>query len=154
MPPPLPTFSLQPRGPRSAAARQRPWTRAEIASLKGTYGSHTDEELAERFGRSVRQVRALAAELRLGKDKAFLYSLVGPRATHMPRWEAADVRLLRRWYATRSNLEIARALGRSVTSVVSKARLLGLRKSARRLRDMGRQNVSVRYAERAPLLGT
>lgn len=154
MPPPLPTFLIRPRGPRSAAAGQRAWTRAEVASLKGAYGSHTDEELAERFGRSVQQVRALAAELRLGKDKAFLYSLVGARATRMPRWEAADVRVLRRWYATRSNLEIARTLGRSVTSVVSKARLLGLRKSARRLRDMGRQNVSVRYAERALLLGT
>ena len=44
-----------------------------------------------------------------------------------------------------SNLELARTLGRSVKSVVSKAHNLGLKKDRERLRQMGRENVRLRY---------
>jgi len=45
-----------------------------------------------------------------------------------------------------AGVELARRLGRSVKSVVSKAHNLGMKKSDDRLREMGRENVSVRYA--------
>lgn len=125
---------------------QESWSRVEIALFKGIHGTHTDEELARFFGRSLENVQTLARELRLAKDKAWLKQQHGPRATRMPRWKRSEIRLLKEQYATRANLELARELSRSVASVVSKARLLGLKKSARRLRDMGRENVSVRYS--------
>lgn len=122
------------------------WTRTDIASLKSSYGTHTDEELALRFGRTVEEIRALAQELRLSKDKAFVKRLRGKGATRMPRWREAEIELLRDLYPTRKNLDLARQLGRSAASVVTKAHYLKLKKSDQRLREMGRENVSVRYA--------
>ena len=55
--------------------------------------------------------------------------------------------ILRRDYPVKSNLELARDLGRSVKSVVSKAHHMGLKKSSERLRNMGRENVSLRYQD-------
>ena len=78
----------------------------------------------------------------------FLRKLQGEAATKMPRWTQEELDLLKREYATQSNLEIAQRLGRSVKSVVSKAHHLGLKKSTERLRDMGRENVSLRYQDR------
>jgi len=132
-------------GSGSADRLQETWSRAEIALFKGIHGTHTDEDLARFFGRSLENVLELARELRLAKDKAWRKQLTGPRSTRMPRWTSAEVRQLRSQYATRANVELARELGRTVASVVSKARLMKLKKSARRLSDMGRENVSVRY---------
>jgi hypothetical protein len=63
----------------------------------------------------------------------------------MPRWDSEAIEKLRQIYPTTPNLEIARQLQRSVKSVVSKAHNLGLKKEAERLREMGRENVSLRY---------
>jgi len=60
------------------------------------------------------------------------------------------VEVLRRLYRTHSNADIAAELGRKVSSVVFKAHRLGLAKGIRRLREMGRENISLRWhAERA-----
>jgi hypothetical protein len=67
----------------------------------------------------------------------------------MPRWDAAAIEKLRQLYPTTPNLELARVLERSVKSVVSKAHNLGLKKEAERLREMGRENVSLRYQRSA-----
>ena len=66
----------------------------------------------------------------------------------MPHWDAAEVKTLKRMYAMSSNLVIARELQRSIKSVVSKAHHLHLRKTPQRLREMGRENVRVRYREK------
>jgi hypothetical protein len=121
------------------------WDRAEIAEFKRIYGTRTDEDLSRIFGRSEAEIRRLAQEHVLSKDKAFLRKLRGEPASRMPRWRAEELELLRKNYAIEPNLEIARRLGRSVKSVVSKANLLGLKKSKDRLREMGRENVSARY---------
>jgi len=71
--------------------------------------------------------------------------LRGGPGTRMPRWRMEELEFLQEVYATLPNLEIARRLGRSVKSVVSKAHQLSLEKSADRLREMGRENVSARY---------
>ena len=81
----------------------------------------------------------------MAKDKTFIRMLNGEGSTRMPRWAAEELEALKRDYARRSNLEIARRLGRSVKSIVSKAHHLRLKKSFERLRDMGRKNVSLRH---------
>jgi len=125
--------------------RSGAWTREEVVELKRIYGSRIDEDLSRVFGRSVSEVQRLAAELGLAKDKAFLRRLHGEPATRMPRWKAEELEVLKRCYAGESNLEIARRLGRSVKSVVSKAHHLGLEKSPARLSKMGCENVAGRY---------
>ncbi|NOT30685.1 MAG: hypothetical protein HOP15_09595 [Planctomycetes bacterium] len=121
------------------------WTRAEIVDFKHIYGTRTDEDLARIFGRSVEEIRRCSREHRLSKDKAFLRKLRGKPSTRMPRWKPEELDILSEGYQVQSNLELARRLGRSVKSVLSKAHQLGLKKSSERLREMGRVNVSVRY---------
>jgi len=128
--------------------RGGPWIREEVAEFKRIYGTRTDEDLSKIFGRPEEEVRKFATKLALAKDKAFLRKLQGESSTKMPRWSRKELELLERDYPTKSNLDIARDLGRSVKSVVSKAHHLGLKKSTERLRDMGRENVSLRYRDR------
>jgi hypothetical protein len=118
--------------------------RAQLADFKRLYGTHADGELAQHFGLELRAVRALAMDLALGKDKGFSRGQPDAPPTRMPRWTQPDLERLRRLYPTSSNVELARLLMRSVKSVVSKAHLLGLRKSAERLVVMGRENVALR----------
>jgi hypothetical protein len=63
-----------------------------------------------------------------------------------PRWTREEVSLLRRMYRTHCNAEIAGVLGRKVSSVVFKGHRLGLSKGARRLKEMGQENISHRWA--------
>jgi hypothetical protein len=62
-----------------------------------------------------------------------------------PRWTKEEVALLKRLYRTHSNAEIAEILGRKVSSVVFKGHRLGLAKGARRLKEMGRENIARRW---------
>jgi len=84
------------------------------------------------------EIVAKARELCLAKDKRMV------AGTRMPRWSSAEVARLRQLYPDHSNLEIARTLGRSVTSIANKAHQLGLCKSPATLRTMGRRNVGLR----------
>lgn len=135
------------RSPRSGR-----WTQGELADLKRFYGSRRDEDLVPILGRSVAAIRRQAKVLQLAKDKGFLRRLEGKPATRMPRWSPDEIKQLAKLYAELPNLEVARRLGRSVKSVVSKAHELELRKSDERLRDMGRENVALRE-DRAPSRG-
>lgn len=121
------------------------WTRAEIAEFKRVFGRRTDEDLSRIFGRTVEEIRRLAEEHRLSKDKAFVRKLMGESSTKMPRWKPDELVILREDYPSRSNLAIALRLGRSVKSVVSKAHHLRLRKTSERRREIGRENVAMRY---------
>jgi hypothetical protein len=62
-----------------------------------------------------------------------------------PRWTREEVSLLKRLYRTHSNAEIAQILGRKVSSVVFKGHRLGLSKGARRLKEMGQENIRRRW---------
>ena len=62
-----------------------------------------------------------------------------------PRWTKEEVSLLKRLYRIHSNAEIAGILGRKVSSVVFKGHRLGLAKGARRLKEMGRENIRRRW---------
>ena len=122
------------------------WGRDDVAEFKRIYGTRTDEDLVLIFGRSLVEIDALSKKLHLAKDKAFLRARQVERGiTKMPRWQSSELEVLREMYPVRPNLEIAERLNRSVKSVVSKAHNLGLRKNSDRLREMGRQNVGLRY---------
>lgn len=124
------------------------WTQDEISELKRLYGTRTDDALALIFGRTQESVAEQAQELRLAKDKAFLRRAKGETvATRMPRWRPDELEQLAELYPAHSNLEIAQKLNRSVKSVVSKAHHLGIKKDPSRLREMGRENVSMRYGK-------
>ncbi|MCP3917188.1 MAG: hypothetical protein GY711_16690 [bacterium] len=123
-----------------------PWDPVEVAEFKRLYGSRSDEDLALVFGRSLQSIQEEAHQLCIAKDKAFLRKARGgKRASRMPRWREDELAVLRDMYAASSNLAIAKRLSRSVKSVVSKAHSLGLKKDPKRLREMGRENVSYRY---------
>lgn len=62
-----------------------------------------------------------------------------------PRWTREEIAILKRLYRTHSNAEIAGVLGRKVSSVVFKGHRLGLSKGARRLKEMGRENIRLRW---------
>jgi DNA-binding CsgD family transcriptional regulator len=68
-----------------------------------------------------------------------------PPARKRPRWTKEEIATLRKLYRTRSNREIARRLGRSVSSIVFKGYRLGLSKGIRRLKEMGRENINKRW---------
>jgi hypothetical protein len=121
------------------------WTRDETLRFKRIYGTRSDEDLGAIFGRQVEEVARHATKLCLAKDKAFLRRLNGNGATRMPRWGTEELAYLRESYPVTSNIEIAKHLRRSVKSVISKAHHIGLKKAAERLREMGRENVSLRY---------
>ena len=123
-----------------------PLSANERVRFKRLYGTRADEDLAIVFGRKVEVVEQEARTMCLSKDKAFLKRKAGGAAsTKMPRWTAEELDLLEKMYPTSSNLDIAQALGRSAKSVVSKAHNLRLKKDEARLREMGRENVQVRY---------
>lgn len=65
-----------------------------------------------------------------------------------PRWESDEVQFLIDAYPDAPNAEIARVIGRRVSSIVFKAHRLGLCKSAERLRQMGQENISKRWGKR------
>jgi hypothetical protein len=71
-----------------------------------------------------------------------------PPSHKRPRWTREEVTTLKSLYRTRSNAEIARVLGRSVSSIVFKGYRLGLSKGIRRLKEMGRENINKRWHSR------
>jgi hypothetical protein len=128
-----------------ARVRRGPWSRAERQQLKELFGTRSDEDLEVCCSRARDDIAAMAAQLCLAKDKRF----AARHGARMPRWTAVEVQHLRAVYADRDNLEVARLVGRTVTSVANKAYQLGLRKSPALLTDLGRSNVAVRYREDA-----
>ena len=126
--------------------KSRPWTPSDIQVLKRLYGTRTTQDLLLILGRPESEIESKAAEVCLAKDKGFQRRRGEGTSIKMPRWTPEHVDTLRRLYPDSPNLEIARILNRSVKSVVSKAHDLSLKKSERRLRSMGRENVEVRYS--------
>lgn len=126
-----------------AVAQSHPLRAADEEDFKRCYSSVLDRDLVIVFGVVEARIAEAASRLQLRKNKG-LMAQFGVR-TVMPRWAAAELAILRVDYATCSNISIARKLGRSVKSVVSKAHHLGLQKSPERLREMGAQNVRRRY---------
>tara|TARA_R110000851_G_scaffold120002_1_gene248067 strand:- start:8542 stop:8913 length:372 start_codon:yes stop_codon:yes gene_type:complete len=114
------------------------WTPDEVLHLQRSYGSTDTAAIARKIGRTEEEVDAKAASMSLSRDKTKFAGQV------MPRWSSAEVQTIREMYPASANLTIAKALGRSVRSVVSMAHKLKLKKDGARLQDMGRENVLLR----------
>ena len=54
-------------------------------------------------------------------------------------WSKDEVKLLKKIYRSSSNADVAKKLGRSVSSVTAKARALGLSKTKKYLKSIGRK---------------
>jgi len=63
------------------------------------------------------------------------------------RWTEDEIRTLCDLYPTRPTADVARALGRTRRAVSHKAELIGLRKTTRRLIEMGRACRAMRRAK-------
>ncbi len=122
-----------------------PWTSADLQTLKRLYGTRANADLILILGRPESDIQEKAGALCLAKDKGYARRNSKHSTTRMPRWSVAEVDQLREMYPLLPNLEIARQIGRSVKSIVSKAHDLGLKKTSSRLQEMGRQNVGLRY---------
>lgn len=152
------------------------WTRTELRLLKRLYGTRTDADLEVSLMRSRTEIATAAKGLCLAKDKRFQAAQASSararqgatlaagslpksddtsfckrpgnagKRSSMPRWTSAEVEQLRNLYPDQDNLTVARALGRSVTSVANKAYQLGIRKTAALLTSIGRSNIAFRYA--------
>ena len=155
--------------------RSGAWTREERRLLKKLYGTRADEDLEVSLMRSQSEIATAAQSMCLAKDKRFQAACnnaaknqsptsnaksgaksrvkaggkhgkaAPPIRSRMPRWTLAEVEKLQALYPDHDNLAVARALGRSVTSVANKAFQLGIHKSAELLTNIGRSNIAHRY---------
>ena len=122
---------------------RRGWTRDETARLKRWYPTRRERDLEVCLSRSAVDIRKKATEFGLGRDKIVAAARGEPPA-RMPRWAPAEIEQLRKIYSRMSNTDIARQLGRSVTSVASQARRLGLQKSGKTRSKLARRSVAMR----------
>lgn len=134
--------------------RSRDWSAEDLQLLKRHYGTRTTEDLVVILGRPETDIEKKASEYRLAKDKGFQRRRGNGTRVRMPRWTKEDVAKLEELYPDTPNLDIAHALNRTLKSVVSKAHDLGLKKSSSRLRNMGRENVRLRYHKESPSYST
>lgn len=119
-----------------------PWSDSAIAALRIIYPRLTNKAVAYFFVRPVSEIEAMALWLALGKNKAVF------GGHPMPRWSPEELSILNSLYPSHTNAEIGRALGRSSSSVMAKARRMKLKKSRARLAAMGIENVSKRRDRR------
>lgn len=116
------------------------------------YDRLSDRELARYFGVPVSQVQLMieairnrvAAAAQRAEEKKQKQEQRKTRGK-MPRWTEAEISTLRELYPHIPNKQVARSIGRSVTSVVCRAQRMGLRKTPERLREMGLENVRGRW---------
>lgn len=118
------------------------WSPDEVLYLRRKYGSTPDAKLARRLGRSQAAIARKAKALALSKNKAAF------KGATMPRWTKEQIATLVRMHPSESNRAIALHLGRSEKSVSSMAAKMGLKKDARRLAQMGIENVALRRRRR------
>lgn len=131
-----------------ASRTSAPWTHEDDLLLKRVYGTRSVRDLEVCLRRSAADVERRADHLCLHKDKRYLCGATdGGDGARAPRWTEREVQQLRALYAERDNLEIARAMGRSVVSVANKAWQLGLHKGRKARAKIGRANVAHRFRE-------
>jgi hypothetical protein len=73
------------------------------------------------------------------------------KSTPRPRWERGELDFLQLHYASMSNMDLSKNLGRSVKAIMQMAQKYQLKKGIEYRREMGRLNVSGRYAVSEPV---
>lgn len=125
-----------------AKRRSGRWSADDLVRLKNWFATRRDRDLEVCLSRAAADIRRKAAQLGLGRDKA-VAATRGER-TRMPRWSDEELEQLERLYPRLSNVEVSRRLGRSVTSVASQGRRLGLQKNERVRSSLARRSVQMR----------
>jgi hypothetical protein len=126
---------------RSKKRRGR-WSADDLVRLKAWYATRRDRDLEVSFSRAAADIRRKAQDLGLGRDKAV--AAARGETTRMPRWSEQELAELARLYPRLPNVEVARRLGRSVTSVATQGRRLGLAKSEATRSKLARRSVAMR----------
>jgi hypothetical protein len=106
--------------------KRRAWTNTENDYLRRVYADQSSIDIATTLGRGLSSVYVQAQKLGLTKSAAYRRSQQ-KRVVRNP-WTDEDNDYLRRTYADHFARDIARRIGRSVTSVHAQARKLGLKK--------------------------
>lgn len=106
--------------------RAKPWTNPQIKYMRKNYGWMTAMEIAKHAGHSPQMVREKARRLGLRKDKEFR-KRIHPRG-FLISWNHKQINFLSKHYQTLTAREIAAAIGKTVSTVQSRAWGLGLEK--------------------------
>jgi len=110
-------------------SRHRVWSNEENKLLKKMFPKNTMRAIVDKLGRPFYSVEKRARELGLRKR---------PSYHHCPRWSAKEIQLLKKLYPHRNSQEVADKIGRSVGMVRARACKLGLKKSKKFLKSLGR----------------
>ena len=105
------------------------WSNEDDKLLKKMYPKNTMQAISDKLGWSLSSVQNRARELGLRKR---------PSYSHYPRWSAKEIELLKKLYPHRNSQEVADKIGRSVGMVRARACKLGLKKSKKFLKTLGR----------------
>lgn len=103
--------------------------------FKRDFGVMKNENLAKKYNISIEEVVDLGELYSLGKDKKLF------RDIPTKLWTPEEIQQLRDLYPMLPNETVATSIGRTVSSVMSKAYYLGIKKDRDRLAVMGRENV-------------
>lgn len=107
----------------------RAWSNEENKLLKKMFPKNTLRTIADKLGRSFFSVEKRVHKLGLRKR---------PSYSHYPRWSAKEIELLKKLYPHRNSQEVADKIGRSIGMVRARACKLGLKKSKKYFKTIGR----------------
>ncbi len=95
------------------------WSASEIEIVRKLYLTKDTQKLADRLGRTVEAVIARAGSMGIRKTKP-----------GSPPWSKREEALLKKLYRYRENTtaNIARQIGRSVSAIIGRAHILGIRR--------------------------
>lgn len=117
----------------TVACRQvyQKWTVEDLKILTSLYPHQSNLAIANRLGRTLKQVDAKASKLKLLKSELYKASIAQTAnfAERSIYWSAQDIRILRNLYPDRTANDLAELLGKSESQVLEKARKLKLKKS-------------------------
>jgi hypothetical protein len=108
--------------PPQAPQNQNLWTDKEIAELRRMYRDSTDNEIAKKLGRTLSAVQSKIKKLKLFQE---LRQLGLTRRTRV-LWTSEDIAILRKLYPVETNVQIAKLLGKTRSTVVRMAQKSGL----------------------------
>ena len=102
-----------------ATRENRLWSASEIKIVRTRFLTKDTQKIADRLGRTVEAVIARASSMGLRKTK--------PRC---PPWSKQEDALLKKLYPDQENTtaNIAKQIGRSVSAIVGRAHILGIRR--------------------------
>jgi len=120
---------------------RKPWTEEEISRMVELSKTKTSAQVGALLGRSM---KSIVNKLRSIRTKA------APQARWLRQWSEEDRETLRRMWPDHTKQEVAAALGRHVSHVVSYAHYMGLRVSEQQRLAKGWQRMDRRGSSYTP----